>query len=57
MGWKNDEASMTALCRTFGVSRTTGYKRVSRYYASGEEGEPDLLKDRSRRPDIRLGDA
>lgn len=38
--------TITALCEIFGVSRKTGYKRLSRYRAFGLEG----IGDRSRAP-------
>jgi putative transposase len=34
--------SMAELCRTFGISRKTGYKFVRRYHTSGPEGLRDL---------------
>ncbi len=40
------EASMTQLCKLFGVSRKTGYKWYKRYLEHGEEG----LKDESKAP-------
>ena len=40
------ERSMSALCRSFGISRKTGYKLVSRYLDEGFVG----LYDRSRAP-------
>lgn len=39
-------ANMQALCRSFGVSRKTGYKWRDLYLQQGNEG----LEDRSRRP-------
>jgi transposase InsO family protein len=39
-------ASMSALCRRFGISRKTGYKWLARYRDAGPAG----LADRSRRP-------
>lgn len=39
-------ANMQALCRSFGVSRKTGYKWLDLYRQHGKEG----LEDRSRRP-------
>jgi transposase InsO family protein len=39
-------ANMQALCRSFGVSRKTGYKWRNEYVKHGPEG----LQDRSRRP-------
>ena len=41
-----DGEKMTALCREFDVSRTTGYKIYQRYKDCGLDG----LTDRSRRP-------
>ncbi|MCS4201517.1 transposase InsO family protein [Salinibacter ruber] len=41
-----ESANISALCRRFGISRTTGYKWIRRYKAEGKEG----LSDRSRRP-------
>lgn len=38
--------SMTELCRSFGISRKTGYKLVARYVEEGPRG----LYDRSRAP-------
>ena len=40
------ETSFAELCRSYGVSRETGYKWVDRYAAEGVAG----LKDRSRAP-------
>ena len=37
-----DEASMTELCESFGVSRKTGYKWLLRYRAQGLEGLNEL---------------
>lgn len=39
-------ANISALCRSFGISRTKGYKWLARFAASGASG----LADRSRRP-------
>ncbi len=41
-----DGEKMAPLCRSFGISRKTGYKIFERYKAMGLEG----LTDRSRRP-------
>jgi len=41
-----EDANMSALCRRFGISRTTGYKWLDRYRNEGQAG----LTDRSRRP-------
>ena len=43
---KGGERTFVELCRQFGVSRKTGYKRVQRFMAYGWEG----LGDRSRAP-------
>ena len=40
-------ANVSALCRTFGISRKTGYKWIER--AGGEAGQ-GVFEDRSRRP-------
>jgi transposase InsO family protein len=39
-------ANMSALCRRFGIGRTSGYKLLQRYRVEGEAG----LAERSRRP-------
>jgi len=39
--------SFSQLCYRYGISRKTGYKWVHRYL---ESGDPESLKDRSRRP-------
>ena len=39
--------SVTELCNRFGISRTTGYKWINRYQASGR---PDALLGISKRP-------
>lgn len=44
--WERGHYTMTELCRRFGVSRKTGYKRLERWEEEGLEG----LKDRSRAP-------
>jgi transposase InsO family protein len=44
--WERDDLSFVELCDHYGISRTIGYKWLSRYEAEGVEG----LKDRSRRP-------
>ena len=44
--WKEGEETMTELCRRFGISRKTGYKRINRYIQHGYEG----LGDRSSAP-------
>lgn len=40
------ELSVAALCRRYGISRTTGYKWIDRFEAEGLEG----VRERSRRP-------
>ena len=44
--WQAGEVTFVELCRRFGVSRKTGYKRVDRFQSFGWEG----LGDRSRAP-------
>lgn len=44
--WLRGEATVAALCRRFGISRKTGYKRINRFKAWGYAG----LGDRSRAP-------
>jgi transposase InsO family protein len=44
--WQRREASFSALCRHFGISRPTGYKWLARYSDQGEAG----LADQSRAP-------
>ena len=39
-------ANIRALCRSFGISRTKGYKWLARFASEGAIG----LEDRSRRP-------
>ena len=41
-----DEWSLSALCRHYGISRKTGYKWLARYQAEGPSG----LIDRQRAP-------
>ena len=43
---EEDEETMAALCRRFGVSRQNGYKWLARYREEGAAG----LFDRSRAP-------
>lgn len=47
MAYMENEATMTDLCKHYGVCRKTGYKWVNRFLEEGEEG----LKDRDRSPD------
>ena len=42
--WLQDESSLAALCRDFGISRKTGYKWVERFTAEDLHG----LENRSR---------
>lgn len=42
--WRRSHEDFSALCRTYGISRKTGYKWVSRYEAGGLPG----LQERSR---------
>ena len=44
--WQKREVTFMDLCRQFGISRKTGYKRVERFTSDGWEG----LGDRSRAP-------
>lgn len=42
----NDVRNFSAICRRFGISRTTGYELVRRFAQAGEDG----LRNQSRRP-------
>src|SRR5712691_6865021 len=44
--WSKHETSMAELCRTFGISRQTGYGLVTHFQAEGLDG----LKPHSRAP-------
>lgn len=44
--WQEGRVDFAQLCRLFGISRKTGYKRLRRFEAYGFEG----LSDRSRAP-------
>ena len=44
--WLKHECSMAELCRTFGISRQTGYELVAHFQAEGVDG----LKSHSRAP-------
>ena len=44
--WLRREVNFAELCRQFGISRKTGYKRAARFHDGGWEG----LGDRSRAP-------
>ena len=46
LNYLENELSLAALCREYGISRKTGYKMIGRY----NEGDMDGLKDRSRSP-------
>ena len=46
-------ANISQLCREFGISRTTGYKWLTRFHGSGRLH--DSLADRSRRPHCSPG--
>lgn len=43
-----DKASVSELCRRYGISRKTGYKWLGRYARNGAEG----LLDQSRKPQV-----
>ena len=34
--WLTNEYTMSGLCKSFGISRTTGYKMIQRYRADSE---------------------
>lgn len=42
----NEDANISSLCKSYGISRTLGYELLKRYSEEGAEG----LKERSRRP-------
>lgn len=42
--WQQGEMSFVDLCRRFGISRKTGYKRVRRFESWGWEGLSDLSR-------------
>jgi len=44
--WLKHECSMAELCRSFGISRQTGYELVAQYQAHGLDG----LKPHARAP-------
>jgi transposase InsO family protein len=44
--WQAGETSFAYLCRSFGISRKTGYKRIRRFQELGWDG----IADRSRAP-------
>ncbi|WP_156098557.1 helix-turn-helix domain-containing protein, partial [Thermopetrobacter sp. TC1] len=43
---RREGANISALCRRYGISRTTGYKWLHR----AAENEAEDFRDRSRRP-------
>ncbi len=43
-----ESANISAFCRRFGISRTTGYKWIRRYKAEGKEGLQDS-SDRAKK--------
>ena len=43
---QQEGSNISALCKTYGISRVTGYKWLRRYTEDGEQG----LQDRHRRP-------
>lgn len=49
-GWQAGEVSFMQLCRQFGISTKTGYKRVNRFRAWGWEGLGDLSRARHQHP-------
>jgi transposase InsO family protein len=42
MEWLSGETTMVELCRSFGISRTLGYKYIGRYLMRGSEGLEEL---------------
>ena len=48
--WQAGGVSFVDLCRQFGISRKTGYKRVDRFRWNGWEGLRDLTRSPHRRP-------
>ncbi len=46
LSWSKHETSMAELCRTFGISRKTGYQLIAAYQLHGLDG----LRPRSRQP-------
>ena len=48
--WKRGEVSFVSLCRQFGISRKTGYKREDRFQRYGWEGLGDWSRTPRRRP-------
>jgi len=48
--WQEGRVSFVALCRTFGISRKTGYKRIQRFETWSWEGLGDLSRAPHRHP-------
>ena len=48
--WQQGRVSFVALCRAFGISRKTGYKRVQRFEAWSWEGLGDLSRAPNSHP-------
>ena len=46
MEWLSGQVTMVELCKSFGVSRTLGYRYIARYNDKGKEG----LEEKSRAP-------
>ena len=42
--WESEGETFLELCRAFGISRKTGYKRVQRFRAWGWDGLGDLSR-------------
>jgi putative transposase len=45
-----DDEKMAVVCREFGVSRKTGYKRFNRYKEYGLRGLDDRVRSTCRHP-------
>ena len=48
--WQTGGEIFVELCRAFGISRKTGYKRVQRFQAWGWDGLGDLSRAPHRHP-------
>jgi hypothetical protein len=48
--WEKGEEAFVDLCRAFGISRKTGYKRVQRFQSWGWEGLGDLSRAPRQHP-------
>jgi transposase-like protein len=44
MEWMAEGVSVSELCRTFGISRTLGYKYINRYLKYGLDGLEELAR-------------